>query len=928
MMTTSRPENTSFTVPTTLQDGSVRASTPAFRLDLLRSVIMHPVLASSVTSVSFILLLLYGSTIKPTYEAETLIHVQPAAITLFAEDSKSIFDAGRYDSFLQEEIQSMERPDTIAAALDRLPRNVWTEYGPSVEKATEQILARLKIARVTTSYQVSLILRGSDSRNTALIVNAITSAFLDSVRQRNLLEYEERAGLLTEERQRVASELRRDRDEQSALGASLGQANPDGEGNPYESELAALQEELVQARTSRDAAAARLTSLQELSGGHGSALAAEADQAILSDAGLSAFKTSINERRATLRGQMSGMTPDNPLRRKGQEELKDLDSSLEEMTTKLRTKSERDLQEKLRADLQRTGYVVARIHSQLAQRTAAATNSTPKLQRAAELNGDIKRLLLRQSEIENANRSLQLEVNSPGAIRLSLPAQVSSSPQGNRKQMFLLASFPLALMFGATAAIITRKYDQKIYTMLDVCDVFGFLPLTSVPARDEVSEAVIADHVFRLAGAVMSAYRSKGIRSFLLATVSVPTSIEPLSRVLLEKLRETGINACSISAADLLLPVHPDIQTDPGSLDSTESISFPAVEAKSQGFADAKIASLLAHKSLVLVKASQAFRCAETEYVARCLDATILVVESAVTKRPELVCAAESVHRLHVPAIGVVLQGVRRHNFDNPTRKLLAACNTPKERPKVACQEEQSLLKKSEVMSTFSPEIDTVRCDSPEGDQVTRKASAENAVPAISNANASVSVSQEVGVSVALSRRTEPFQDAPELSQCASEEFINPVDGVGLCNVIASSAAMASTCPDLTERAETALLSKQGANSFTKTKLSSAILLENHGAGERTCLQVSGRSVENTGDEHPLVARDRTSNAPSEHILDSVRAAVLDQLSGQIASVTGQAYERSSEKLSSLHQEVGWHAVPPADQNSVLTRQWRLLRRF
>ncbi len=804
MMPDLKAENTDLTLPISLENGSTRAATPAFRLDLLRSLRMHPVLAASITGVSFVLLLLYGSTIKPVYEAEALVHVQPEPITLLDESPKPAFDPGKYDSFLQEQIQCMQRPATISAALDRLPRSVWAEYGSSKEKATERILAKLKVARVSTSYQVSLVLKGSDPANVTAVINAITYTYLDLVHKEIHIENEERAVLLAEEGQRIANELRRDQDEQSALGTSLGLANPDGVGDPYEGELAALREQLVQARSAHAAAAARMASLKGKPEELGSALTAEADEAILGDPGLSALKSSISERRAILRGQMSGMTADNPLRRRDQDELTELDRSLEEMTTKLRLKSERDLQEKFGANLQRTGDLEIRINSQLAQRTAAATKSTPKLQRATELNGDIKRLLTRQSEIENAARSLQLEVNSPGAVRLTLAAEIPSSPEGNHKHLFLMASFPLALALGAVAAAITRKRDPRLYTGQDVGDTLGFLPLVTLPVNNEVTEAVIAENLLRLSGAVASAHRVKGFRTFLFTTVSVPSDIEPLSRMLLETLRETGINACSISAADLLLPVDANQRLESKNVRSPEVNNFPIEQVGPQAFAERNLALLQARHSLILVKASQPFRCGETEYIARCTDATILVVESAVTTKVELICATESAHRLRVPGIGVVLQDVRRPHFADAARELLAVRNTPDVLRETSLQEQAPLLKQGDVKTSVVSKNGTEPSTQPTKDQATQTSHAANIVSAAEDPDLRTSKQKELRASAPLPSRAQSIEDTPGLNQktCQFEELITAPDEAGIGGKTQLSTAINSGYSDHLARVE------------------------------------------------------------------------------------------------------------------------------
>ena len=896
-----RSENISSTLAASLEDGSTRAANLAFRLDLMRSLMMHPVLAFSITSVSLVLLLLYGLTMKPMYEAEALVHAQPDSITLPDENPKSSYDPGKYDSFLQEQIQSMQRSDTITAALGRLPRHVWAEYGSSEEEATQQILAKVKIARVSTSYQVSLMLKGSNPRNVTDVINAITYAYLDLVHKENRIDNDERAGLLAEERQRIANELRRDQNEQSALGASLGSANLDGEGNPYEGELTALREQLVQAQSAHAAAAARMASLKGQTEGNNSALAAEADEAILGDAGLSALKSSISERRATLRGQMSGMTPDNPLRRRDQEELTELDHSLEEMTVKLHTKSERDLREKLRADLQRTGDLEAWIHSQLAQRTAAATNATPKLQRAAELNGNVKRLLLRQSEIENATRRLQLKGNSPGAVRLTLAAQVPTSPEGNRKQLFLMASFPLALMLGAAAAAISRKCELKVYTRLDVSDILGFLPLATLPAQDEVSEAAIAEEVLRLTGAITSAYRAKGVRVFLFTTVSAQTDIESLSRMLIERLCQTGINACSTSSADLLLPIRADERADPECVSPAGNNSIPPAQTRPQGFADQNLALLKARHGLVLVKASQPFESAETEYIARCADATILVVQSAVTTKAELLQATESAHRLDVPTIGVIVVEVRRRYMARSTHEILGASRTYNHLSETFFQEQAPLPKKCEAMASVYSEDGAVLSAQPKRLKTTQAADLQNTVMPTAVSDVLTQITPELRVSSPSSDLIPPLEDRPAFCQNAPESkaFSNSSEETGFGNEMADSSSVAVQEKDVARTHEVSIPAASAS--------------------------VPGVFMED--DRLSQVSDQRTQTAIPEALLLS------PQIDVDLVGLLSRPPEHQCQEQPE-YQRSG-HALPSevfqpfqADQDSMLTRQWTLLSRF
>ncbi len=645
------------------------STAPAFQPDLLRSIRMHPVLALSVALVSFALLLLHALTMRPVYESGAVISEQPESAVLPAGNLIAAFDSARYDSFLQEQIQTMQRPDTIGAALNKLPPDTWIEYGSSPQAATEGVLAHLKVGRISTSYQISLTLKGSNPTNVTAIINEIAASYLNSVHKQSRVERDEHARLLAEERHQIATELQAAEKDQNTLGSDLGIVNPSGETAGYDSELASLRMQLQEARIEHDAAAARLTSQKAHLAEQGSALTATADEALAGDTGLSALKSSINERRAVLYAQMSGMTDKNPLRQRGQDEMADLDHSLDEMTAKLRTRVERDLQDKLQADLQRTGYVEDRITALLSQRTAVATNATPKLQRAAEISDNIKRLLHRQAEVDDAIRSLELERNGSVPARLLFTAKVPTSPATSRQRLFAFASLPLALLLGLVAAVTARKCDPKIYTAIDVQNALGFAPLALLRAFNKTSGETVPEDVLRMAGALENAYRVTGVHSFLLTTASLNMTVLPLCRSLVEKLGHTGMSAYRTTPADLLLPSQQGLTEDP-ELVTPFGVGKSASSTK-KGFVDANLDVLHAKHGLVLIEASTLTHCAETEYVARCANATIIVAEYAVTTKAELVKAASLLTHIGVTTVGVVVQNVGIQYLTNQEHRQL-----------------------------------------------------------------------------------------------------------------------------------------------------------------------------------------------------------------------------------------------------------------
>ena len=528
-------------------------SQPAFHPQIVRSVRMHPLLAAGVGGLVFLALLGYGLARKATYKAEALVYEEPAAAKLLSDGTTGSFDPSRYDSYLEQQKQIIIRPDVLAAAIDHVPAPMWHELGPTEEAAVASLAAQLKADRVKSSYQLSISLESRDPSAAAAIVNAVTKAYLDEVHKETSAQSDQRAQLLAEERSRIEAEMQTARQEQAGLSAKLGVASPVGEtANPYDFEIAGVRQQLLTAREAHDVAAAQLSSISGAGAGD-AALTAAADESILGDPALASMRATVAARRAALNGQMAGMKSENPVYKQDLDELNDLDKTLDTMTRQLRSKAERQLQEKLRTELERTGDVEARMNAQLAKLTATATTAAPKLQRAAELNEDLNRLNTRYAAVDDALRSLQLEANGPGVVRLSLAAAVPSTPEPSRKMLLLAAAPVCGVIFGVAAAVFARKRDRRLYSARDVEDILGFAPMAVLPAKEDVSTRVMDEYVLRLAAGLEGAYRGSGAQTFLLTAASPSTDIRPLRKALTAKLERIGVDVSVASTTDLLL---------------------------------------------------------------------------------------------------------------------------------------------------------------------------------------------------------------------------------------------------------------------------------------------------------------------------------------------------------------------------------------
>ena len=647
------------------------AEPPVFNLQVRRSLRMHKKLAIAVGAAISLAVLTLGLLQPKTYTASSVVYVEPIETRNLNQVDAPGFDQFRYGSFLDQQMQTVVRQDVLTAALRSLPAGIWRGPKETEQSAISRLAKALTVERVLTSYQVTIQLKSDDPNAAAAIVNAVTTTYLKRGREDEFKQDDLRAQLLTEERTRVQQELDTERKEQAALGASMGLASPsEGAGNPFDSDLSALRGQLAAARQARDVAAAQLASVTGQDADHHSGLAAEADDAINTDAGLSAKKAAVNARKVVLETLIAGLTPSNPQYRQAQDEIADLDRSLDAKSAEVRAQVERRVQDKLRVELRRSADVESRVNALLAEGTAKATSAGPKLQRAAELNFDIQRLTARYTTVDNALNALQVETSGPGMAHLVLPAMVPVAPDPGHGNLFFLAAIPLGLFCGVVAAVAARRFDPRIYLSSDLQDVIGFAPMAVLPAREEVSERMMDEYILRLAAGVESARRTAEAQSIIITAVSAETDTSTLLRDLARKLEALRLRVLVLPASELLITSKDTIEHRVAQQGDGHEASTRLIQT-GEGIASAKLDRRKHQYDIILIHAAPVLHSAETEYAARCADGTILVAESGVTLKAELIGVTTLLSRLRVNGVGAVLYGLHLEQADASFRHAL-----------------------------------------------------------------------------------------------------------------------------------------------------------------------------------------------------------------------------------------------------------------
>jgi uncharacterized protein involved in exopolysaccharide biosynthesis len=646
---------------------AIPAEPPALNFQILRSLRMHGRRAFFIGLGVAAALFCIGLMLPKLYTAQSLIYVEPIAARSLNEIGSPNFDQFRYASYLDQQMQTVVRPDILASALKSLPVGTWQLPNESEEDAIKRLARKLVVERQLTSYQIAIKLSDANPQTSAAVVTAVTNAYLKGGRKDETTRADGRLQLLGEERQRVRNELEADRKEEATLGSSIGVANPvQSTGNPFDTSTANIRSQLQTARQARDVAQAQLESVSGTNPDHRSGLAAAADESILTDPGLSALKTSANNRRVALQTAMAGLTPNNPQYKQYQDELADIDRSVEAKTAEVRNRAEIRIQDKLRTELQRTAEVEGKLNSQLAAETAKATGAGPKFQRAQELEADITRLNSLYTTIDTAYNALEIETNGPSMAHQVGTVTVPVSPDPGKNILFMMAALPFGLLVGFSSAVILRVRDGRIYLGSDIQHAAGFAPMAVLPDRTEVSTPVADEYVLRLAAGIESAYRTAGAQSFILTAVSSDTAVSPLIADLTRKLEDLRLKVRVVHAADLLTTSQETMEHKAATADL--ALATPRAEPAGEGIASSKLDRMKQQADLILIESAPILHSAETEYAARCADATILVVESGVTLSAQLIEATTLLSRLRVSGVATVLDQLRLENADSTFR--------------------------------------------------------------------------------------------------------------------------------------------------------------------------------------------------------------------------------------------------------------------
>jgi uncharacterized protein involved in exopolysaccharide biosynthesis len=655
-------------------------SNPALNIHLLESLQRHTLLALFVflftAAAGFLYLhVRYGK----SYLAQALVYVSPTYPRTLNADQETDHTQ-QYDSFIDQQVHSITRPDILINAIRKMPVGIWRLPHESEQAAAQRLANALEVERVATTYQVSIGLHSRSPNHLAEIVNAVARAYVETSHNEEYFGHEQRLQGLRDERDHVQSDLDTRLGDQAALLKDLGLASISNLTiNPHNARLAKLNDDLLTAREQRQAAESQLSALHDNGIRGTSAITAEAQDLVQSDQGLNALKITLNQRRGKLLSDISGMTPENPVRRKDEEEMREIDASLRKMTSDMTSEAESRLEQKYRSQVIRTRTFEQDIENQIATESEAAADSTPRFQAALEMNADIDRLNLRLAQVKDRIANVEIENTSPGSVHLFSAALTPIGPDSAKEKTLLLVLFPLCFCLAIAAVVARDTFDMRVFTAEDIEKTIGLPPIGVLFNRDEVTDEVSSEYLFRIAASLDHARRTAEIKTIAVTSVKPRGGTSSMVDLLAAELAQLGNRVLVLDAGGTREPIafippeqdglnsnprartlHPEL----GPYLHSRGRLLPSVHTITRSFRETH-----GEYDVLLLDCQPIFVSADTEYLARMADATLLVVESGMVLKQDLLRAAHLLERLPVPSVAVVLNQLSLDRADLSLRE-------------------------------------------------------------------------------------------------------------------------------------------------------------------------------------------------------------------------------------------------------------------
>jgi hypothetical protein len=299
-------------------------------------------------------------------------------------------------------------------------------------------------------------------------------------------------------------------------------------------------------------------------------------------------------------------------------------------------------------------------------------------------------------------------------VHLSLAASKPEVPLGGKRSVLLGLALPFGIFFGLAAAVAANKLDPKVYIATDVARVLEFQPMAVLPSPFDVDFKVVNEFMLRLVAGIDQAHRSSNANMFVFTSASAKAEISDIVASLALKMDRLGYRTIILKSSNSLqtLTTKDGIE-DVAKLEDETALAIASqnntgLRVKNESFVFERLERIKNNVDLLFIEALPLLSSAETEYMARLADATVIVAKSGLTTRQELKSSLELVRRISAAGVAAVLNGLQLKFADDA---FLEAVRSVEERQTEFRPREAPKRPAEKVPSTVYADLDPVARD-------------------------------------------------------------------------------------------------------------------------------------------------------------------------------------------------------------------------
>lgn len=622
-----------------------------------------------------------------TYEVFAAIYVAPRFAKVLQSDQELEFQSNsQYKQYVEQQVRNINRYDIVRETLAQLGpyRALWQPPDLSERKAALRLIKALSARAVKDTYLISVTLEGNQADGLAETLNTLLQVYLEAMKKEDLYASDERLLNLRERQKTLAKDLQEKSVQRTALAELLGVTGFDSKTqNPYERLLQDSSTALDEAHRKLIVAQAALDAYDPKAGAAARlALEAAALQIVANDSGLNSLKYHLWARRGELLNEISGLSPQHPLRAVAERKLRDLEQDVQTATTNVMEATRTQLLEQRRTTLREARQVKQALSAQRQSIQERANWFITNFNKGTAVAQDMDRLQSQLNAVSERIDFLTLESEAPGFLRLQAQALPPEYPTGGGPKKPVALVLAAAIGLGLIVPIGLDFLDRRIKTAAQVHHLLGFAPVAALlDKRDARNRLVWIDQMRRLILTLGQEKRTHDTHRIALTSVKAGSGVTDLILDLAREFARDGLRVIAVEANALKPdPRYMDGPLTPGLIDllngavTLEQIILPAAgdlpDRIPVGLAlqrhlpfydrfSQALDPLLERYDIILLDTPPVLLSADTEYLARYADAMLLLVQARHTLPGEVRRAARLLEKADPRVFGVIVTHLR-----------------------------------------------------------------------------------------------------------------------------------------------------------------------------------------------------------------------------------------------------------------------------